>query len=135
MIMRSLVYILVFMMIMSSAMAVTITGKVYDSGYPVKGAHVSVNCNGITKEVITLAAGEYHATFGYGECSDGDTVRVRAVKEQKSGETTQAAVCYLFFCKPIDVDIFSQIPEFGLIGSALAGLGGLGYYLKRKKYK
>lgn len=110
-----------------------VTGVVTENQMAVAGALVTVTCNGHTRTDTTDAMGSYLVTFPAADCPFGSTVKVVAQKGGKSGVNsgTVTGVTTKFNLAIVNV----PIPEYGLIGTLLAGGAGLGLmaYMRRRQ--
>ncbi len=115
-----------------------VAGVVYDmDNQPVPGAEVTVTCNDIVKETVTLSDGSYAVKYFnfYNQneqyCVVGDTAYVLAEKDEASGSNS-GSVNNFIVVKMAVVNV--QIPEFSEItaGIALLGAGAVFLILRRK---
>lgn len=116
----------------------SVAGVVYDmNNQPVPGAEVTVTCNELEQETVTLNDGSYAVQFTneYNQdnqyCVEGDTVDVTAEKDEASGSSSGLVNNYIFVRMAV---VNVQIPEFSEItaGIALLGAGAVFLILRRK---
>lgn len=101
-----------------------VTGVVTDHAVPAGGAFVTVLCEGHTMTDTTDAHGSYLVTFPAADCPFGSTVKVTAQKGGKSGVASGTVEGKTTKLNLAIVNV--AIPEYGLIGTMLAGGAGLG---------
>jgi hypothetical protein len=110
-----------------------VTGVITDNSVAVAGAMVTVLCNGNTETDTTDAQGSYLVTYPSAQCPFGTTVKVTAVKGGKSGVSsgTVSGITTKLNLSIVNV----SIPEYGLIGTLMAGGAGLGAlaYMRRRQ--
>ncbi|RJR28259.1 hypothetical protein C4561_00150 [candidate division WWE3 bacterium] len=113
---------------------VGVFGKVTGPGGNVSGADVEVICGDLSDNTTTNGGGSYYVTFNQTElCHEGTIVTVNASKEGLSGSNTSAVA---EDPRKAKVDVFisaNEVPEFGLITGAVAGLASAGSYLALKR--
>jgi len=111
----------------------SITGVVTENQTAVMGASVTVVCNGHTETDTTNAQGAYLVNYPSADCPFGETVKVTATKDGKSGvkSGTVRGVTTKLNLAIVDV----EIPEYGVIGAFAAGGTGIGmvYYMRRRQ--
>lgn len=111
-----------------------VTGVVTENHVAVVDATVTVLCNGNTEvDTLTDAHGSYLVTFPSAQCPFGSTVKVTAQKDGKSGVTSGTVQGITTKLNLAIVNV--AIPEYGLIGTILAGSAGLGFmvYMRRRQ--
>lgn len=118
-----------------------IAGTIFDSnGDPVKGdqefERVTVTCNGVTKAGDIRDDGTYSVSFNKRQCDEGDTVTVSAVAEEGTGMST--ATVYddpdEGPCGDSDVTVVNvTVPELGMVGGLVAGLGSVAGYVRMRR--
>jgi hypothetical protein len=110
-----------------------VTGVITENHVAVAGANVTALCNGHTQTDTTDAWGSYLVIFTTTECPFGSTVKITAEKDGKSGVTTGTVQGITTKLNLAIVNV--SIPEYGLIGTALAGGAGLGLmaYMRRRQ--
>jgi len=110
-----------------------VTGVVTENQVAVAGATVSVLCNGKTEVDTTDAFGSYLVHFVSADCPFGTTVKVTAVKGGKSGVSSGTVQGVTTKLNLAIVNV--SIPEYGLIGTLLAGGAGVGLiaYMRRRQ--
>lgn len=110
-----------------------VTGVITENHVAVAGATVTVLCNGHTQTDTTDAFGSYLAIFTTAECPFGVTVKVTAMKGGNSGVTTGTVQGITTKLNLAIVNV--SIPEFGLIGTIMAGGVGVGMmaYMRRRQ--
>jgi hypothetical protein len=113
--------------------ATEVTGVITESSVAVANASVAVLCNGHTETDTTDAYGSYRVLFASSDCPFGSTVKVTA---QKSGKSGVASGTVQGITTKLNLAIVNvSIPEYGLIGAALAGSAGVGMiaYTRRRQ--
>jgi len=110
-----------------------ITGVITENQMAVAGASVTVLCNGHTLTDTTDAMGSYLVTYPSADCPFGSTVKVTAQKDGKSGVSSGTVQGITTKLNLAIVNV--SIPEWGLIGGALAGSVGIGMiaYARRRQ--
>jgi hypothetical protein len=110
-----------------------VTGVVTENFVAVAGAMVTVVCNGHTETDTSNAQGSYLVHFVSADCPFGSTVKVTAVKAGKSGVSSGTVTGITTKLNLAIVNV--SIPEYGLIGTLMAGGAGLGLmtYMRRRK--
>lgn len=110
-----------------------VTGVVTESHTPVAGADVAVTCNGKTETDTTDNWGSYRVAFAKADCDFGNTVKVVATKDGKSGVAsgTMQGITTKLNLAIVNV----SVPEFGTIGLITAGAAGLGLmaFMRRRQ--
>lgn len=112
-----------------------VSGQIKDSKGPVKGATVTVSCNGHSKTTYSIWNGYYATYFKYSQCSDGDTVTVTAVTSKGLSGTSTGTVregkCDLDLAL---VNVTVGLPEMGAFtGSAAALAAGGAFFVTRRR--
>jgi len=117
-----------------------ISGIIYDmENNPINEANVVVTCfhdgSSTEDETYTLENGRYSVIFPDEFCTGGDIVEIYAEKEGV-GSGTARGVVNPDKTANLNVSFINlQIPEFGLIGGAIAILGsGIGFLTLRRKH-
>jgi len=110
-----------------------VTGVVTENQVAVAGASVTVLCNGKTEMDTTDAFGSYLVHFASADCPFGTTVKVTATKDGKSGVMSGTVQGITTKLNLAIVNV--SIPEYGLIGTLLAGGAGVGLiaYMRRRQ--
>ena len=111
-----------------------VTGVITENHMAVAGATVTAVCNGNTEvDATTDAFGSYLVVFPIAQCPFGSTVKVTAKKSGKSGVATGTVQGITTKLNLAIVNV--SIPEFGLLGSLLAGSTGFGMisYMRRRR--
>lgn len=111
-----------------------VTGVVTEKHVAVAGASVTVICNGNIETDTTDAQGSYLVTYLSAQCPFGTTVKVTAKKGTKSGVASGTVQGITTKLNLAIVNV--SVPEYGLIGSVLAGGAGIGliaYSRRRQK--
>lgn len=110
-----------------------VTGVVTENQTAVPGATVTVLCNGNTETDTTDAWGSYLVTYPSASCPFGSTVKVTAVKGGKSGVSSGTVQGITTKLNLAIVNV--SIPEYGLIGTLMAGGLGIGLiaYMRRRQ--
>ena len=110
-----------------------VTGVITENHVATENAHVTVECNGHTKMDTSDAFGSYLAVFTKAECDFGQTVKVTAEKDGKSGVATGTVQGITTKLNLAIVNV--SIPEYGLVGALMAGGVGLGLmgYMRRRQ--
>ena len=110
-----------------------VTGVVTENQVAVAGATVTVACNGKTEVDTTDAFGSYLVHFVSADCPFGSTVKVTAVKDGKSGVSSGTVQGITTKLNLAIVNV--SIPEYGLIGTLIAGGAGIGLiaYMRRRQ--
>lgn len=111
-----------------------VTGVVTESQTPVAGATVTGTCNGnIEVDATTDAAGSYLLVFPIADCPFGSTVKVVAKKGGKSGVASGTVQGITTKLNLAIINV--SIPEYGLMGTLLAGGAGIGLiaYMRRRQ--
>ena len=110
-----------------------VTGVVTDeNGDAVGNAQVSVTCGTKNTMDMTDAKGAYLVSFSAIDCPFGATVKVVATKNGKTGKATGTVHGITTKLNIAIVNV--QIPEYGLIGSLVAGglgIGAISFYRRR----
>lgn len=101
-----------------------VTGVVTENQVAVAGATVTVLCNGKSEVDTTDAFGSYLVHFVSADCPFGSTVKVTAVKDGKSGVSSGTVQGITTKLNLAIVNV--SIPEYGLIGTLMAGGAGVG---------
>lgn len=110
-----------------------VTGVITDNHVPVAGAMVTVSCGPNTEvDATTDAHGSYLVVFPIADCPFGSTVKVVGKKGGHSGVTTGTVQGITTKLNLAIVNV--SIPEFGLLGSLMAGAAGIGMigFMRRK---
>ena len=101
-----------------------VTGVITDAGVPVAGATVTVKCGAFTKMDTTDAFGSYLVSFTFAQCPPGSTVTVTAMKGAKTGTKTGTVIGVT---TKLNIGLVNvDIPEYGIIGAAIATGAGIG---------
>jgi len=110
-----------------------VTGVITESQAAVAGASVTILCNGHPRSDTTDAFGSYLAVFPIGHCPLGQTVKVTAEKNGKSGVTSGTVQGITTKLNLAIVNV--SIPEYGTIGALIAGGAGIGMiaYTRRRQ--
>lgn len=110
-----------------------VTGVVTENQVAVSGATVTVLCNGKTEVDTTDNFGSYLVHFVSADCPFGSTVKVTATKDNKSGVSSGTVQGITTKLNLAIVNV--SIPEYGLIGTLLAGGVGIGLiaYMRRQQ--
>jgi hypothetical protein len=110
-----------------------ITGVITDNHVAVADAHVTVTCMGNVQTDVTDDHGSYLVTFGGAECPFGETVKVAAQKDGRSGVSSGTVMGITTKLNLAIVNV--SIPEYGLIGAIMAGGAGIGLiaYTRRRQ--
>jgi len=110
-----------------------ITGVITANSVAVAGAMVTVLCNGNTQMDTTDAHGSYLAIFTTAQCPFGTTVKVTASKGGHSGVATGTVQGITTKLNLAIINV--AIPEYGLVGTIMAGAAGLGFmsYMRRRQ--
>ncbi|HVQ44307.1 MAG TPA: hypothetical protein VMT30_05070 [Candidatus Saccharimonadia bacterium] len=111
-----------------------VTGVITENSIAVAGATVTVTCNGNAQvDTTTDAHGSYLVVFPVADCAFGDTVKVVAKKGGKSGVSSGTVTGITTKLNLAIVNV--SIPEFGLLGSLMAGTAGIGMlaYMRRRQ--
>lgn len=110
-----------------------VSGTVYDGGgSPVSGGTVTVTCNGVNRFAGILSNGSYGVAYPQTECKVGDTVTASASTGAGSGSNSASVVNTPINGPIVDLDIAVidiTVPEFGLIGGMLTGMGSVAGYM------
>jgi len=111
-----------------------VTGVVTENQVAVAGAMVTVQCNGKTEiDAMTDAFGSYLVHFTTADCPFGSTVKVTAKKGGKSGVSSGTVQGITTKLNLAIVNV--SIPEYGLVGTLMAGGAGVGLiaYMRRRQ--
>jgi len=111
-----------------------VTGVITENHMPVAGATVTALCNGNTEvDATTDAAGSYLVVFPIADCPFGSTVKVSAKKGGKSGVASGTVQGITTKLNLAIVNV--SIPEFGMLGTLMAGGIGFGLmaYMRRRQ--
>lgn len=110
-----------------------VTGVVTENQVAVAGALVAVTCGTKTEYDTTDAFGSYLVHFPTADCPFGSTVKVVAKKDGKSGVSSGTVQGITTKLNLAIVNV--SIPEYGLIGTLLAGGAGLGLitFMRRRQ--
>jgi len=110
-----------------------VTGVVTENQVAVAGATVTVLCNGHTEVDMTDNFGSYLVHFVSADCPFGSTVKVTAVKNGKSGVSSGTVQGVTTKLNLAIVNV--SIPEYGFIGTLIAGGAGIGLiaYMRRRQ--
>ena len=112
-----------------------VTGTVTNSGHPVAGAHVTVTCNGHSRNTITDSKGAYLVIFSQLQCPTGKTATASATKKHVGSGSNTGSVNSAGNDKLNIAIINIALPEFALltgIGAAIAG-GGAFLAIRRRE--
>lgn len=110
-----------------------VTGVVTNNHVAVAGASVTALCNGHTETDTTDAHGSYLVSYPNADCPFGSTVKVSAHKGSESGVASNTVRGVTTKLNLAIVNV--SIPEYGMIGSVLAGGAGIGVisYMRRRQ--
>jgi hypothetical protein len=113
--------------------ATEVTGVITENQVAVDGASVTAKCNGNTQTDTTDAYGSYRVLYAAADCPFGSTVKVTAQKGGKSGVASGTVQGITTKLNLAIVNV--SIPEYGLIGGALAAVAGMGaiVYTRRRQ--
>lgn len=107
-----------------------VTGVVTNNYVPVANVSVSVFCNGNVATDTTDAQGTYLVNYLTTQCPFGSTVRVTA---QKSGMSGIASDTVSGVTTKLNLAIVNvPIPEYGVLGTLMAGGVGIGIIAYRR---
>ncbi len=111
-----------------------VTGVITERQVAVAGALVTVVCGGATQRDITDGSGSYLVAFQTAQCPFGSTVKVTAQKDGKSGVASDTVRGVTTKLNLAIVNV--SIPEYGMIGTLLAGVAGFGFIAyQRRRHK
>jgi hypothetical protein len=119
--------------VMAASPETDVTGVVTENQVAVDGATVTALCNGHTEVDTTDTFGSYLVHFVSTDCQFGSTVKVTAVKDGKSGVSSGTVQGVTTKLNLAIVNV--SIPEYGLIGTLIAGGAGIGLiaYMRRRQ--
>jgi hypothetical protein len=112
---------------MAAAAQTDISGNVTNGGNPVKGASVTVVCNGHTKHTTTGNKGGYLVVFTKKNCPDGSSATVSASKSSMGGSSSGTVNSETNKLNVAVVNV--SVPELGTYAAIAAGLIGGGAFL------
>jgi hypothetical protein len=107
-------------------------GYITNKGKDIKGAKVSVICNGHALKTTSDASGYYSVSFMAGKCAPGSTVSVTATKGQKGGERNGAVS---WNSADLNVALINvSLPELSFVtGTAAVIVAGGAFFLIRRR--
>ncbi len=110
-----------------------VTGVITERHVAVAGALVTIVCGGATQRDISDGSGSYLVAFQTAQCPFGSTVQVTAQKDGKSGVASDTVRGVTTKLNLAIVNV--SIPEYGMIGTLLAGAAGVGFiaYQRRRQ--
>lgn len=113
-----------------------VRGNVYDqiNGVPINNLTIQVSCNGITKTDNTNSSGLYVVDFTKAECDKYAPVSATGTfKDETQGKNVLVSAQNT---ATMDLDFgLVSVPEFGMIGGAVAAIGsGLAWLGMKKRF-
>jgi hypothetical protein len=109
-----------------------ISGTVTDNGSPVKGADVTLTCNGLTRHTTTGGKGAYLFVMQKANCPAGSNVTVSATKSSMGGSNSGTVNSE---SNKLNVAIVNvSLPELGAFAAAGAAILGGGAFLVIRRH-
>ena len=123
----TLLLLFLFLISFASAGYTVISGIAVDAeGNAIDGANVTIDCNGSTKESISLSAGDFGSHWTTTECDVGSTYNIYINKGALIGFTSGVLSSdnlmtndLLAFRGTVVMTDPSSVPEFGFFGMVL----------------
>ena len=111
----------------------TVSGIISNNGKPVRGARVTVVCNGRARTARTNKNGEYLVNFNKGQCPIGSKVTVVATYKGEGGVNSSTVTAGTVKMNVAIVNV--ALPELGLITGfgGLAVAGGAFFVVRRRQ--